>query len=153
MTKSTLYVTLISLAGIPGFLVAAWLLEAWGRKPVIVGALLSSAVLGYCYGTATSHYMMILYGLGMQFFMFGMWSVIYAYTPELYPTHARATGAGFASSVGRIGAMIGPYLVGAILPHAGQLGVFILAGCSFFIAAVAVMVLGKETKGIVLEES
>ena len=152
MTKSTLYVTLISLAGIPGFLVAAWLLEAWGRKPVIVGALIGAAVLGYCYGTATSHYMMILCGLGMQFFMFGMWSVIYAYTPELYPTHARATGAGFASSVGRIGAMIGPYLVGAILPHTGQLGVFILAGCSFFIAAVAVMVLGKETKGILLEE-
>ena len=30
----------------------------------------------------------------MQFFLFGMWSVLYAYTPELYPTRARATGAG-----------------------------------------------------------
>jgi putative MFS transporter len=152
MTKSTLYITLISLAGIPGFLVAAWLLEAWGRKPVIVGALIGSAVLGYCYGTATSHALMIIYGLGMQFFMFGMWSVIYAYTPELYPTHTRATGTGCASSVGRIGAFLGPTLVGVILPHTGQQGVFLMAGCSFFIAAVAVMVLGKETKGIMLEE-
>ena len=152
VTKSTDYITLMALAGIPGFLVSAWLLEAWGRKPVVVCALAGSAVLGYFYGTATSHSMMIIYGLGMQFFMFGMWSVIYAYTPELYPTHARATGTGFASSVGRIGAFLGPTLVGVILPRTGQSGVFMLAGCSFFIAAVVVMVLGKETKGIVLEE-
>jgi hypothetical protein len=37
----------------------------------------------------------------MQFFMFGMWSCLYAYTPELYPTRARSTGAGFASAAGR----------------------------------------------------
>ncbi|MCH2116983.1 MAG: MFS transporter [Pirellulales bacterium] len=150
--NSTLYVTLMALAGIPGFLVAAYLLEAWGRKPVIISALIGAAVLGYCYGTATSHNMMIVSGLGMQFFMFGMWSVIYAYTPELYPTHARATGAGFASSVGRLGAFLGPTLVGVILPQTGQPGVFMMAGGSFFIAALAVLLLGKETKGILLEE-
>jgi len=92
------------------------------------------------------------FGLAMQFFMFGMWSVMYAYTPELYPTHVRATGTGFASSIGRIGAFLGPTLVGVILPRTGQPGVFILAGCSFLIAAVRIIVLGKETKRIVLEE-
>ncbi len=150
--KSTDYITLMSLAGIPGFLTAAWLLEVLGRKPVLVGALAGSAIMGYCYGTASSHITMIACGLAMQFFMFGMWSVMYAYTPELYPTHVRATGTGFASSIGRIGAFLGPTLVGVILPKTGQPGVFMLAGCSFLIAAVSVIVLGKETKGIVLEE-
>ena len=36
----------------------------------------------------------------MQFFFFGMWSVIYAYSPELFPTRARATGCGTASGWG-----------------------------------------------------
>jgi hypothetical protein len=32
-TKSVTYTLLISLGGLPGFATAAWLVEAWGRKP------------------------------------------------------------------------------------------------------------------------
>ena len=28
----------------------------------------------------------------MSFFNLGAWGIVYTYTPELYPTHARATG-------------------------------------------------------------
>ena len=37
---------LISLGGIPGFLMAAWLVERWGRKPVCVVTLLGGGVMG-----------------------------------------------------------------------------------------------------------
>src|SRR5262249_38412057 len=100
----------------------------------------------------TDHNMMIVFGLVMQFFMFGMWSALYAYTPELFPTRARATGAGFASSVGRIGAVLGPILVGRMLPVTGQNGVFAVLALSLIIAALAVAILGQETKGKILEE-
>ena len=80
------------------------------------------------------------------------WSVIYAYKPDLYPTRCRATGGGFASSVGRIGSLIGRYVVGVILPVAGQLGVFTLGAGCFVIAAFVVVALGVETRGKVLEE-
>ncbi len=152
LAKSTEYIVLISLAGVPGFFTAAWLVERWGRKPSMILALVASAISAYLYGTAPSFPAMIAFGLVMQFFMFGMWSVLYAYTPELYPTHARATGAGFASSVGRVGALIGPVLIGIILPKAGQPGVFALAAGSLFVAAIAVFLLGEETKGRILEE-
>ena len=56
----------------------------------------------------------------MQFFFFGMWSSLYAYTPEIFPTRARATGCGTASGVGRIGALIGPYLVPVVISGRGQ---------------------------------
>jgi prepilin signal peptidase PulO-like enzyme (type II secretory pathway) len=78
-------------------------------------------------------------------------SVLYAYTPEIYPTCARATGAGCASAVGRLGALIGPHTVGIILPRVGQTGVFALGAGSFVLAAVAIAVLGIETKGKTLE--
>ena len=55
----------------------------------------------------------------MQFFMFGMWSCLYAYTPELYPTRARSTGAGFASVAGRVGAIISPIVIGMIKQDIG----------------------------------
>ena len=156
VTKSVLYTVLISLAGIPGFIFAAWLLEAWGRKPTCVLMLVGSAAAAYVYGqTAVAHApvaQLIAAGLCMQFFLFGMWSVLYAYTPELYPTRSRATGAGFASSIGRIGSLVGPYVVGVLLPITGQGGVFTLGAASFVLAATIVILLGVETKGLALEE-
>ena len=156
VTKSVFYTLLISLAGIPGFLASAWLVEAWGRKPTCILMLLGSACMAYFYGSTAGHAgdetQLIAFGLSMQFFMFGMWSVIYAYTAELYPTRCRATGGGFASSIGRVGSLIGPYVVGVILPAAGQIGVFTLGAGCFVIAAAVVAALGVETKGRVLEE-
>ena len=151
VTKSVYYTILISLAGVPGFFASAWLVEAWGRKPTCVLMLLGSAGASYLYGTASSQETLIGFGLAMQFFMFGMWSVLYAYTPELYPTRARATGTGCASAVGRLGSLIGPYVVGVVLPSVGQIGVFALGAGAFVIAAAVVFLLGEETRGRTLE--
>ncbi|MGE8547510.1 MFS transporter [Alcaligenes sp. Marseille-Q7550] len=156
VTKSVMYTIYISLAGIPGFIFAAWLLEKWGRKMTMVLMLVGSATSAFVYGhVATAQApvaQLIGAGLCMQFFMFGMWSVLYAYTPELYPTRSRSTGSGFASSVGRLGSLLGPLLVGLILPWTGHTGVFTLGATSFTIAALVVLVLGVETKGRSLEE-
>lgn len=152
VTKSVFYTLLISLAGVPGFFTAAYLLEKIGRKPTMILVLVGSAISAYFYGTAANLNMLIAFGLCMQFFFFAMWSSLYAYTPELYPTRARATGAGFASSLGRFGSLLGPSIVAVILPTAGNSGVFALGAGCFLVAAVFVGVLGEETKGKVLEE-
>jgi MFS transporter, putative metabolite:H+ symporter len=151
VTKSVYYTILISLAGIPGFMTAAWMIEAAGRKTTLIATLLGAAIASYFYGGATDQTQLIVAGLCMQFCAFGMWSALYAYTPELYPTHVRATGTGFASAVGRIGSLIGPSLVGFILPAAGQSGVFALGAGAFALAALVVLLLGEETRGRTLE--
>jgi MFS transporter, putative metabolite:H+ symporter len=151
VTKSVYYTILISLAGIPGFLTAAWMIEALGRKPTLIATLLGAAIACYFYGGAVDQTQLIVAGLCMQFCTFGMWSALYAYTPELYPTHVRATGTGFASAIGRIGSLIGPSLIGFILPTAGQSGVFALGAGAFTLAALVVLILGEETRGRTLE--
>lgn len=95
---------------------------------------------------------LMMSGMFMQFCLFGMWSILYAYTPELYPTRIRATGAGFASSIGRLGSFVGPFAVGFLLPVTGQTGVFTLGAVSFVIAAAVVVLLGVETRGRALED-
>jgi putative MFS transporter len=155
VTKSVMYTALISLGGIPGFLTAAWLVEKWGRKPSCIAALLGSAVMAYWYGRSAmsgNEHALMASGVCMQFFMFGMWAVLYTYTPELYSTRVRATGSGFASAVGRVGSLLGPYLVGVVLPGWGQGGVFAMGAMCFVIAAVLVLFLGIETRGVSLEE-
>ena len=155
VTQSVYYTVLISLGGIPGFLCAAWLVERWGRKPTCIASLLGGGTMAYLYGQSAMHggsvTLLVGTGLAMQFFLFGMWAVLYTYTPEQYGTGARATGSGFASAIGRIGSLIGPYVVGVVLPVFGQGGVFTLGAISFAVAALAVWVLGIETRGVALE--
>jgi putative MFS transporter len=152
VTKSVFYTITISLAGIPGFLTAAWLVERWGRKGTCILMLLGGAAASWFYGNAEDVPHLIGFGVAMQFCLFGMWSALYAYTPELYPTRVRATGTGFASAIGRLGSLVGPYLVGVILPAAGQPGVFALGAGAFVVAALAVFLLGEETRGRILEQ-
>ena len=145
------FVTLITIGGIPGFFTAAALLERIGRKSTTAGFLVLSAIAAYFYGNAVNETVLFLTGFVMQFFMFGMWSCLYAYTPELYPTRSRATGAGFASAFGRIGAILGPMLVPVLVEQGGPAAAFEVGAGGFLIAAVLVLVLGIETKGQVLE--
>ena len=145
------FVTLITIGGIPGFFAAALLLERIGRKPTTAAFLVLSAVTAYLYGNATGQTVLFVTGFTMQFFMFGMWSCLYAYTPELYPTRARATGAGLASAFGRIGAILGPMIVPILVAKGGQAVAFQVGAGGFLIAAILVLALGVETKGRILE--
>lgn len=152
VTKSIEYIVLMALWGVPGFFSAAFLVEKLGRKPTVIGYVLGSAMAAYFYGQVTSQMDLIIAGAFMQFFFFGMWSVLYAYTPELFPTRARATGCGTASAWGRIGALIGPSVVPMIIASYGVPMVFTLGAAAFVVGAAAVFILGPETKGKVLEE-
>lgn len=155
VTKSVLFTVYISLGGVPGFLWAAWAIERWGRKPTCVITLMGGAVMIFLFGRL-SHLdpgpsALITAGALMQFFTFGMWAVLYTYTPELYPSRARASGCGFASFLGRIGALIGPTVVGLILPVWENDGVFVFGALCFLVAALVVTRFGVETRGSTLE--
>ncbi len=156
VTQSVYYTVLISLGGIPGFLAAAWLVECWGRKPTCVVTLLGGGAMAFIYGQSAvfggNVGWLIGSGLLMQFFLFGMWAVLYTYTPELYPTSARATGSGFASAIGRVGSLLGPMVTGLVFPLTGQGGVFALGALCFALAALVVWLFGIETRGRTLEE-
>jgi putative MFS transporter len=156
VTKSLYYTVLISLGGIPGFICTAWAVEALGRKPTCLITLIGGGLMAYIYGhvaiAGASETLLITAGLCMQFFLFGMFAVLYTWTPELYPTSARATGSGFASAIGRIGSLIGPTVTGLVLPVAGQSGVFTLGALCFLVAAAIVLMFGVETRGLTLEE-
>ena len=85
----------------------------------------------------------------LSFFNLGAWGVVYTYTPELYPTRIRGTGAGFAAGFGRIGGIVGPYVVALLLTSLGMTTevIFVMFAAVFFVIAADVLLLGEETKG------
>ena len=153
VVKTFEYVLIMTLAQLPGYYCAAWLVDVIGRKYTLSIFLLMSGVASYFFGNAGSSETLLIWGATMSFFNLGAWGVIYTYTPELYPTSMRALGSGWAAGFGRIGGMIAPALVGIMIGN--QLGidkVFMMFAGVFIIVSVVVLAMGTETRQKQLED-
>ncbi|PEW04254.1 MFS transporter [Bacillus cereus] len=147
LIKSFQYVLIMTLAQLPGYFTAAWFIERLGRKFVLVTYLIGTACSAYLFGIADSLTVLIVAGMLLSFFNLGAWGALYAYTPEQYPTVIRGTGAGMAAAFGRIGGIIGPLLVGYLVGAQASLSLIFTIFCgSILIGALAVVILGQETK-------
>jgi len=146
------YVVIMTLAQLPGYFSAAWLIEKAGRKFVLVTYLIGTAASAFVFGNADSIEILLISGILLSFFNLGAWGALYAYTPEQYPLVIRGTGAGMAAAVGRIGGIFGPLLVGNLLATGVDIGfIFGIFCVSIVIGVAAILFLGKETKQIELE--
>ena len=147
MIKSFEYVLIMTLAQLPGYFSAAWLIEKAGRKMVLTVYLLGTAVSAYFFGSAESLALLLASGMFLSFFNLGAWGALYAYTPEQYPTSIRGTGAGMAAGFGRIGGILGPLLVGYLVARGTEISMIFFIFCVAVVAAVAaIFFLGTETK-------
>ena len=148
------YVLIMTLAQLPGYFVAAWLIEKWGRKTVLSLFLLGTAGSALGFGMAASLPMLLTAGMLLSFFNLGAWGALYAYSPEQYPTIVRSSGSGMAAGSGRIGGIVGPLLVGHLLgANWSVTGIFGIFTASILIAIIAIIFLGKETMGVKLADT
>ncbi|WP_427108889.1 MFS transporter [Lysinibacillus xylanilyticus] len=152
MITSFKYVLIMTLAQLPGYFTAAWFIEKFGRKFVLVSYLIGTAVSALIFGNAETIVVLLTSGMFLSFFNLGAWGALYAYTPEQYPAIIRGTGAGMAAAVGRIGGIFGPLLVGSLLTAGYDIGYIFAIFCgAIIIGVVGVIFLGQETKQIELE--
>jgi putative MFS transporter len=151
--RSFEYVLIMIVAQLPGYLVAAWCVEQFGRKFTLSGFIAACAWCAYFFGNATTTSEIMLWGCLLSFFNLGAWGVVYTYTPEQYPAHIRAFGSGWASAIGRVGGICAPLAVTALmaLPN-GFYRVFLMFTLVLLAVALVVVILGKETKGLTLEQ-
>ena len=140
------------LAQLPGYLVAAWLVEKLGRKATLAGFIGMCALSAYFFGQSDNVTQIVVWGCLMSFFNLGAWGVLYTYTPEQYPANIRAFGSGWAGAIGRIGGIFAPFAVTHImvLDH-GFSYVFMMFTAVLIAVALIILVLGEETKGKTLE--
>jgi putative MFS transporter len=152
-----LYFVLIALVQIPGYFSAAYLVEKIGRKATLGAYLVLSGVFTFVFAASMPGVGLLNLGLSgfwpffagllaSSFFSLGAWGAIYAYTPELFPTEARATGNGFAGGVGKIAAVIGPILAGALVGQ-GYLVALAPLAVAFALGGLVVLAFGRETMG------
>jgi len=149
------FVLIMNLVWIPSGLFGSYLADKIGRKLPITAYLVLAGVTSIMYGWALTHKMpveiMLTFGSLSVLFLAGAYSLVYAYTPENYPTEVRGTGTGAAMAWGRIGGVLAPTVVGFLYPIIGLYMTLSVVGSGFVLAALAVAILGTETKGKNLE--
>ena len=146
------YLCVIIAGAFTGYLAAAYLSDAIGRKRTLVLFAVCSflAVIFYA-AFPISNQIMLLLGFPLGFFPSGSFSPMGAYFSELFPTSMRASGAGFAYNLGRGVGAVFPTLVGYVSGHA-SLGVAIsLFGSGAYLLMILGVMFLPETKGQLLE--
>jgi putative MFS transporter len=151
VVRSIEWVLIVTLAQVPGYYSAALLLDRVGRKPIAVAYLTMAGVGSVLLSLSGAPTMILLWSIIISFFNLGAWSALYAYTPELYPTRVRGTGSGAAASMGRAAGVIAPTATPLLYAYGGLAPAFTIFALTHLAGAVAVALLGIETKGRVLE--
>merc|ERR1712142_811667 len=123
LTKNPyLSVGIVALVAIPSYILTALVMDATGRKPLLILTLLitglSSLVAAIAVPKSALSTCMILIA---KFGISSTFTVSRIYTSELYPTHIRATALGACKSVSCVGAIAAPW-VGEYLPRTWKHG-------------------------------
>jgi putative MFS transporter len=151
LVRSFGYTLLITLAQLPGYAVSALLVERWGRRRTLATFLVGSAAAAGLFAAASGTAMVLTAGMLLSFFNLGAWGVLYAVTPELYPTRLRGTGSGWAAGVGRIASVLAPLAV-PVLREAGGTGLLFAVFAAVFVVAALVSLALPELSGKALAD-
>lgn len=139
------FLVLIALAQLPGYALAAYGVEKWGRRPTLVGFCLLSAAGCFLFVVASGSILIGASLLIMSFALLGTWGALYAFTPELYPTASRATGMGAAGAMARFGGLIAPSAMAFVVAQSFGLAIAVFAGL-LVLAGLAAFMIDAETR-------
>jgi Major Facilitator Superfamily. len=143
------YSLAMSLAQLPGYFTAAYLVEMIGRRPSLLAFFAGSAAAAVAFALAPSTAWLLASGVALNFFNLGAWGLIYAYTPESFPSDLRGTGMGSSGSMARVGMIVGP-LLPVFVSFSAALSTYAVA---WLAAGVLIYALGVETKALAISST
>lgn len=152
-----LQLAVFAIAALPGYLVAAAMMDRMGRKSIqVVGFLmmaLTFAAMALIPGVEKLVVpFLLIYGISYFFTEFGPNATTFVYPAELFPARARTTGHGIASAVGKLGAFVGVFLFPILMNWHGLLAAESMAAFVSVLGLIVTVTMLPETKGRSLEE-
>lgn len=139
------FLVVVALAQLPGYALAAYGVEAWGRRKTLIAFLFISAAACALFTVATSSIVVGSSILIMSFALLGTWGALYAFTPELYPTALRGSGMGAAGAMARLGGLLAPSALAIVVSQSFNLAVALFAGL-LALAGIIAFFINVETR-------
>ncbi|HEY1721991.1 MAG TPA: MFS transporter, partial [Magnetospirillaceae bacterium] len=152
-----LQLAVFAIAALPGYLLAAAMMDRMGRKPI--------QILGFAMMALTFAAMalipgieklvvpfVIIYGISYFFTEFGPNTTTFVYPAEIFPVETRTTGHGVASAAGKLGGFIGVFCFPILLQWHGLLSAELAAAAVCILGLLVTLWMLPETKMKSLEE-
>ena len=116
VSDSLVMLFVMNVGAVVGLVIAGWLADKHGTKPIVLMWFLLAAVfLAALSIPMTSQALLNIAVFITGVFVFSAQVLVYAFVSAIYPPTARGTALGMASAVGRIGAIVGPFITGTLV--------------------------------------
>jgi MFS transporter, putative metabolite:H+ symporter len=136
----------MSLATVPGALIAAVISDRWDRKWLIAVVALTIAICGLIYGLSFRTATIVIFGFLVEMFLHTFSPLLYTYTAESFPTEIRNSGMGLAYGAGRLANVLGPIIVALLFNHWGYASVFVYIALSWTLLALLIGRFGADSR-------
>ena len=147
MDNSLMFMMVMNVGAVVGIVGGGILADRFHLKPVlmflgIMGAIVMS-LMGFQSNQILLYVLVFLAGAAS----IGSQMLLYSYVAQFYPLAVRSTGIGWSSAIGRMGAIVGPILIGGLLgmnlpAHFN----FMAVGLPVLITAIAVALIMNESE-------
>jgi MFS transporter, putative metabolite transport protein len=141
------------LAVVIGLVVCFVVVERVGRRFIAIAGTSIVVVAGVVIwaGFQSSALVLVAFAAAIGFINGGTSMAFYAWAPEVFPTELRGRGIGLVNTVGKLGSVVGTFLLPFAFAAFGG-GAFLLIAVLAAVNVAAISVLSIETKGQTLDE-
>ena len=140
-----------SLAEAPGLLVAALLIDTKGRLWCLRSGLVLCSICILLLLLPGGNTLQLVLLFISRAAIEGTFSVLYVYTPELYPTKVRSFGLALCNGFSRLGGLTAPFVTVYLVENSETMWSVIALGSLCIVAAIGTMILPIETMGADLQ--
>lgn len=116
VSDSLVMLFVMNVGAVVGLVIAGWLADKHGTKPIVLlWFILAAVFLAALSIPMTSQILLNIAVFITGVFVFSAQVLVYAFVSAIYPPTVRGTAIGMASAVGRIGAIVGPFITGTLV--------------------------------------
>jgi putative MFS transporter len=151
LTQAITFMLVQAIAAFFGYSACGFLIDRFGRRSVLFLYFFVGAGFHLWFAEASGAWLYVA-AAAVGWVNPGVYGATTVYVNELYPTALRATAVGWFFGIGRIGSFLAPALIGLMLAYGFGAYVLHTFALSYLVSAVALWMIGVETKGRALEE-
>lgn len=146
MNNSLMFMMTMNVGAVVGIIGGGVLADRFHLKPVLMCLGIMGAIVMSLMGFQSNQFLLYILVFMAGAASIGSQMLLYSYVAQYYPLAVRSTGIGWSSAIGRMGAIVGPILIGALLgmnlpAHFN----FIAVGLPVLITAIAVALIMDES--------
>lgn len=147
MDNSLMFMMVMNIGAVVGIIGGGILADRFHLKPVLMCLGMLGGIVMSLMGFQSNQFLLYILVFLAGAASIGSQMLLYSYVAQYYPLAIRSTGIGWSSAIGRMGAIVGPILIGSLLGMSFPAYInFIVVGIPVLITAIAVALIVHEDK-------